>query len=89
MKKFEVSSLEINNTVVRPVVRHDVNDGHKARDPADHQHPHSVLVGQVLPLPLGEVHHEVDPLQYICHGVPEADANVDEDDLEDDESGEG
>ena len=74
--------------VLVPVVGHDMYDGHQAGHPADHQHHHAVGVGQVLHRPgeLGEVEHQVEALGHVSHGVSEADGDVEEDHLEDDES---
>ena len=71
--------------VLVPVVGHDVNDGHQPGQPADHQHYHAVVEGQVLHCKVGEVEHEVDPLGNVCHGVSEADGDVKEDHFEDNE----
>ena len=73
----------------RPVMGQDMYDGHEARGPADGQDHQTVHSCQVFPVPGGEVKHEVETLGHVSHGVTEADGDVKEDNLEDNESREG
>ena len=70
----------------------DVDDADEAGDPADDQDTHTVSPGvrledhlAVLVVPADEV----DPLQDVRHGVPEADGQVEQEDLQHDQLAEG
>ena len=70
----------------------DVDDTDEAGDPADAQHPQPVVPGVLLQAPallLVVPPDEVDSLQDVRHGVPEADGQVEQEDLEDDQLAEG
>ena len=70
----------------------DVDDRDQAGDPADNQDPEPVAPGVRVEGPhvlLVVPAYEVDSLQDIRHGVPEADGEVEQDDLQDDQLAEG
>ena len=67
-----------------------MKDADQAWDPADDQHSHTVLP-VLIPVPtpiIFTLDYQVDSLQDVRYGVAEADGNVEEDYLEDDEGGE-
>ena len=70
----------------------DVDDTDEAGDPADAQHPQPVVPGVLLQAPallLVVPPDEVDSLQDVRHGVPEADGQVEQEDLQDDQLAKG
>ena len=70
------------------MVCEDVDDTDQAGHPADYQHPEAVLPGLRVEAPhvlLVVPIYEVDSLQDIRHGVSEADGQVEQEDLQDDQ----
>ena len=70
----------------------DVDDTYEAGDPADDQHAQSVVPGVLLQDPLPPLivpADQVDSLQDVRHGVAEADGQVEQEDLQDDQLAEG
>ena len=69
-----------------------MDDTDQAGDPADYQHPDAEVPGLRVEAPhvlLVVPTYEVDSLQDIRHGVSEADGQVEQEDLQDDQLAEG
>ena len=65
-----------------------MDDTDQAGDPTDYQHPEPVMPGVRVQGPhvlLVVPTNQVDSLQDICHGVPEANGQVEQEDLQDDQ----
>ena len=69
-----------------------MDDTNEAGDPADNQHTQPVVPGVPLQSPLAPLivpADQVDSLQDVRHGVAEADGQVEQEDLQDDQLAEG
>ena len=69
-----------------------MDDTDQPGDPADYQHTQSVVPGVLLQSPLPPLivpADQVDSLQDVRHGVTEADGQVEQEDLQNDQLAEG